>query len=248
MKRIKLLIEYDGTQYVGWQSQQNGRSIQSEIEESLRELFNQPIKIYVAGRTDAGVHALGQVAHFDINNISIDHKKIFHAINFFLKKRKNKITILDSDIVDKSFHARFSVKKKFYLYRILNRTTQSFLLENRSWFIPQKIDLELMQKASKFLIGNHDFSAFRSVDCQSRVSVRTIDEIEIKRSTHFIDVRICAKAFMHNQVRIMVGTLVNVGKRIFQYTDIPKILNSKKRKNAGPTAPSEGLYLEKIIY
>ena len=248
MRRIKLLIEYNGTNYVGWQSQTNGRSIQSEIEESLTLVFNEKIKLYVAGRTDAGVHALGQVAHFDINNIKFDHSKIFKAINFFLKKKKNTITILNSKLVDDSFHARFSAKKKFYLYRILNRETQSFLSENRSWFVPQKINLEKMQKASFFFIGRHDLNAFRSTDCQSKTSIRTIETIEIKKKSNFINVRICGRSFMHNQVRIMVGTLINVGKDVFDVADIPEIIKSKDRKKAGPTAPSSGLYLEKIIY
>ena len=144
MPRIKLKIEYDGTNYVGWQIQRNGVSIQGEIEDSLKKIFNQEIKLYVAGRTDAGVHALSQVAHFDIERLSINTEKIFRALNFFLKKKKNKITILESRIVNKNFHSRFSAKKKYYLYKILNRNTQSFIHENKVWFIPQKINIEKM--------------------------------------------------------------------------------------------------------
>ncbi len=248
MPRIKLKIEYDGTEYVGWQAQRNGVSIQGEIEESLKQIFNQEIKLYVAGRTDAGVHALSQVAHFDIQNLSIETDKIFKALNFFLKKKKNKITILESKIVNKNFHSRFSVRKKYYLYQVFNRETQSYIQENKVWFIPQKINIERMKNASKFFLGKNDLNAFRSIDCQAKSSIRTIDEIKIKKESDFIKLRISGKSFLHNQVRIMVGTLIQVGKEILKETDIKRIIQSKDRKNAGPTAPPSGLYLERILY
>ncbi len=248
MPRIKIKIEYDGTNYVGWQAQRNGVSIQGEIEDSLRKIFNQEIKLYVAGRTDAGVHALSQVAHFDIEKLSIKSEKIFRALNFFLKKKKNKITILESKIVDKNFHSRFSAKKKYYLYQILNRNTQSYIHENKVWFMPQKINIERMKNASEYFLGKNDLNAFRSIDCQAKSSIRTIDEIKIKKELDFIKVRISGKSFLHNQVRIMVGTFIEVGKEVLKETDIKRIIQSKDRKNAGPTAPPSGLYLEKIIY
>ena len=248
MPRIKLKIEYDGTEYVGWQAQRNGVSIQGEIEESLKQIFNQEIKLYVAGRTDAGVHALSQVAHFDIENLSIETDKIFKALNFFLKKKKNKITILESKIVNKNFHSRFSVRKKYYLYQVFNRETQSYIQENKVWFIPQKINIERMKNASKFFLGKNDLNAFRSIDCQAKSSIRTIDEIKIKKESDFIKLRISGKSFLHNQVRIMVGTLIQVGKEILKETDIKRIIQSKDRTNAGPTAPPSGLYLERILY
>ena len=248
MPRIKLKIEYDGTEYVGWQAQRNGVSIQGEIEESLKQIFNQEIKLYVAGRTDAGVHALSQVAHFDIENLSIETDKIFKALNFFLKKKKNKITILESKIANKNFHSRFSVRKKYYLYQVFNRETQSYIQENKVWFIPQKINIERMKNASKFFLGKNDLNAFRSIDCQAKSSIRTIDEIKIKKESDFIKLRISGKSFLHNQVRIMVGTLIQVGKEILKETDIKRIIQSKDRKNAGPTAPPSGLYLERILY
>ena len=248
MPRIKIKIEYDGTNYVGWQAQRNGVSIQGEIEDSLRKIFNQEIKLYVAGRTDAGVHALSQVAHFDIETLSIKTDKIFRALNFFLKKKKNKITILESNIVNKNFHSRFSVKKKYYLYQVFNRETKSYIQENRVWFIPQKINIERMKNAAEYFLGKNDLNAFRSIDCQAKSSIRTIDEIKIKKELDFIKFRISGKSFLHNQIRIMVGTLIQVGKEILKETDIKRIIQSKDRKNAGPTAPSSGLYLEKIIY
>ena len=202
----------------------------------------------MAGRTDAGVHALSQVAHFDIENLSIETEKIFRALNFFLKKKKNKITILESKIANKGFHSRFSVKKKHYLYQILNRNTQSYIYENKVWFIPQKINIERMKNASEYFLGKNDLNAFRSVDCQANSSIRTIDEIKIKKESDFVKFRISGKSFLHNQVRIMVGTLIQVGKEILKERDIKRIIQSKDRKNAGPTAPASGLYLEKIIY
>ncbi len=248
MQRVKLLIEYLGTDYVGWQAQKNGKSIQEEIESALSEIFKKRIKLFVAGRTDAGVHALGQVAHFDLEASKIEEKKIYYAINFFLKKNKNKITIIDSEFVDKTFHSRFSVKQKVYLYKILNRKTPSYIFEDRAWFIPEKLNLIKIKQASRYLIGKYDFNAFRSIDCQAQSSVRTIDEIVLTENEDFIELRVFGKSFMHNQVRIIVGTLINVGKEIIKESYMQQILDSKERKNAGPTAPASGLYLEKIKY
>lgn len=248
MQRVKLLIEYLGTDYVGWQSQNNGKSIQEEIEQALFEIFKKKIKIFVAGRTDAGVHAFGQVAHFDLESDKLEEKKIYYAINFFLKKNKNKITIIDSEFVGNTFHSRFSVKQKVYLYKILNRKTPSYIFEDRAWFVPGRVDIFKMKKASKYLIGRHDFNAFRSVDCQAKSSVKTIDDITFTENSNFIEIRVFGKSFMHNQVRIIVGTLLNVGRGLIDESSIREILNSKERKNAGPTAPAIGLYLEKIKY
>jgi tRNA pseudouridine38-40 synthase len=248
MSRIKLLIEYDGTDYVGWQRQKSGRSIQQEIEECLNKMFKQNIRIYVSGRTDSGVHALGQVAHFDLKEQKIKTEKIFLALNDFLKKSENRITILESTDVKDSFHSRFSVKKKTYLYKILNRKTSSHLLANRTWFIPIKLDVKRMVISSKILIGKYDFNSFRSADCQAKKTIRSIENILIKKNNNNIDIRVSGKSFMHNQVRIIVGTLVNVGKGKWNENKIIEILRSKDRRNAGPTAPPCGLYLEKIFY
>jgi tRNA pseudouridine38-40 synthase len=248
MIRVKLLIEYDGSEYVGWQSQKNGRSVQGEIEYALRKIFNRKLRLYVAGRTDAGVHAFGQVAHFDLENTTIDQKRIFKAINFFLKERKNKITILNSEFMKENFHSRFSVKKKIYLYKIHNRETVSHLLTKRVWHFPQKVDINKIKKGSKILIGKYDFNAFRSSNCQAKTSIRTIDEIKVKKEKECIEFRVCGKSFMHNQVRIIVGTLLKIGIKQIDENNLKEILMSKDRRNAGPTAPAYGLYLEKIIY
>ncbi len=248
MIRIKLTIEYDGSNYVGWQKQKNGRSVQQQIEDCLEKLFKEKINIYGAGRTDAGVHALGQVAHFDLNNLNIDEKKISLAINYLLKKNENKISILNSEKISQNFDSRFSVKKKTYLYKILNRTTASFILEGKVWFIAKRLNLDLMKKASKVLIGKFDFNAFRSIHCQAKISERSIKDIKIKKSKDCIEIRVIGRSFLHNQVRIIVGTLVNVGKGVWDQKKTLTILESKNRQNAGPTAPACGLYLEKITY
>ena len=248
MNRVKLIIEYDGSNYVGWQKQKNGKSIQQEIESCLEKLFDETIPIYVSGRTDAGVHAFGQVAHFDINNPGIEISKIYSALNYLLKKSDNQIVILRSDKVSSLFDSRFSVKKKTYLYRIFNRTTPSSIFKNRVWFIPQKLNIEKMKQSSKVLIGNYDFSAFRSINCQAKNPQRSIKDIKIQKKKNLIEIRVIGKSFMHNQVRIIVGTLINSGLERWDKKEVKKILNSKDRKNAGPTAPAHGLYLEKIMY
>jgi len=178
----------------------------------------------------------------------IDENKIYKAINFFLKKNNNSITVLSSKYVSRSFHSRFSVKKKIYLYKIHNRETNSHLLSKRVWFIPQTVVITKMKRAAKFLIGKHDFSAFRSINCQAKITSRSIDKIIISKKYDCIEIRVEGKSFMHNQVRIIVGTLIKVGINKLNELSVKEILNSRDRKRAGPTAPAEGLYLEKIIY
>ena len=246
--RIKIKIEYDGSNYIGWQKQNSGRSIQKEIEDCLDELFGEKILLKVAGRTDAGVHAYGQVAHFDLEKTKINVSKISLALNHLLSKKKNKIVILKSEKTPTSFDSRFSVKEKTYLYKILNRSAPSFILKERAWFVPQTLTLDLMKDAAQELIGKFDFNAFRSSHCQAKTSIRSIKYIKIKKIKDIIEIRVIGKSFLHNQVRIIVGTLVNVGKGIFDKKKIIEILDSKDRCTAGPTAPPYGLYLEKIKY
>ncbi|MFL2660727.1 MAG: tRNA pseudouridine(38-40) synthase TruA [Alphaproteobacteria bacterium] len=248
MNRLKLTIEYDGSDYIGWQKQKKGKSIQEEIEKSLSQLFQEKIKVFGAGRTDSGVHAIDQVAHFDVSKININKEKIALAMNHILRKTANKISILKAEEVPMTFDSRFSVKKKTYLYKIFNRQIRSFLIEKRAWFVPKRLNILLMTQASRVLIGKFDFNAFRSISCQSNSSVRSIDNIKIKENINNIEIRVTGKSFLHNQVRIIVGTLVNVGKKVWNEEKVLNILESKERKNAGPTAPAHGLYLEKIEY
>ncbi len=248
MERVKLTIEYYGSNYVGWQKQKNGKSIQEEIESCLEKLFKVKIQIFVSGRTDAGVHALAQIAHFDLEKSNIKITKISFALNYFLKKTNNQITILKSEKVSSSFDSRFSVKQKTYLYKILNRSTPSFILENRVWYFPRKLNITRMKDSSEVLIGKKDFNAFRSINCQAKTSLRSITKIKIKKSKDNVEIRVLGRSFLHNQVRIIVGTLVNVGIEKWNKKKVLKILESKDRNNAGPTAPSCGLYLEEVSY
>ena len=243
---VKLIIEYDGTGYVGWQKQKNGKSIQGEIENSLNKIFHKNIKLFVAGRTDAGVHALGQVAHFEIDT-KIEPKKIGLAINHYLGK-ESKIVIKKSSKENNKFHSRFSAIERIYEYKILNKRIHSPLLLNRMWFLPFNIDFNLIQSASQVFLGTHDFNSFRSSDCQSKTSIRTINKIEIIRSGYQITLRFRAKSFLHNQVRILVGSLVNVGRKVWDKDKIVKILKSKNRALSGQTAPAHGLYLKRVRY
>ena len=245
--RVKITIEYDGTDYVGWQKQINGKSIQEEIEKCLKQLFKKKTDLYVAGRTDSGVHALEQVAHFD-TDYCIDPKKIFLALNSLLQKSKNSISILNSEEVHPGFHSRFSAKKRTYLYKILNRKTFSPLDYNRFYHVPYCLDVSLMTNSSRYLIGNHDFNSFRSKHCQARNSVRTIENIIIIKRCEKIQIEISAKSFLYNQVRIIVGTLLNIGRKYWNEQKLIEILEAKDRNRAGPTAPSRGLYLKKIDY
>ena len=245
--RVKLCIEYDGTNYVGWQKQKTGLSVQNEIEISLKKIFKKEIALFVAGRTDSGVHAKEQVAHFDIDS-KIKPSKISSAINFYLKRSNNRISILKSCEVDDSFHSRFSARKRTYFYRILNRKSPSPLLLNRTWFVPYNLNVYDMLEASKYLIGKHDFNSFRSSQCQAKNSIRSLDEINILRKEDEIHFSISARSFLHNQVRIIVGSLVNIGRKYWKKDKIKEILAQKLRASAGPTAPPHGLYLKKISY
>ncbi len=245
---IKIEIEYDGTDYIGWQKQAKGKSIQGEIESCLERIFNRKIKIFVAGRTDAGVHALGQVAHFETSNTTIDPAKIYLAINDHLLRSQNKIIIKSSIKKNKNFHARFSAKKRIYEYKIFNKSIPSPFINKRMWFVPWQLDISLIKRASQYLVGMHDFNAFRSRDCQANSAVRSIDSIKVVKKNFGIVITFNAKSFLHNQVRIMVGTLVNIGRNFWSVNKIKSILESKDRRNAGKTAPPHGLYLKKVTY
>lgn len=245
--RVKLIIEYDGTNYVGWQKQRNGRSIQEEIEQCIEQILKKKIDIFVAGRTDSGVHALSQVAHFDIDN-ELNLEKFTSSLNFFLNKSKNAISIIGSCKVSSSFHSRFSAKSRTYLYKVLNRKSPSPILKRRSWFVPYPLNIKSLRNAKTFLEGKHDFNSFRSSQCQAKNSIRKIDTINITKKNQEIHFSFTAKSFLHSQVRIIVGSLINVGRGFWKEHKILEILKKKNRTAAGPTAPPEGLYLQNIKY
>ena len=246
--RYKVTIEYDGTNFLGWQRQQDGLSIEQSLEDAIFAFSQQQIEVFGAGRTDAGVHALAQVAHFDLETKS-DCFRIREALNAHLRDAGRDISILEVTEADADFHARFSATKRSYIYKIINRRAPSVLMKNRAWWIPLPLDVEKMKEGAKYFLGNHDFTSFRASLCQALSPIKTLDKFEIiHKNNETITCYIEAKSFLHHQVRNMVGTLKMVGDGTLQPQDIQKILEAKDRTKAGPTAPAHGLYLNKISY
>ena len=244
MHNYKIVIEYDGTNFVGWQQQENGQSIQSTLQEALFKLTGEKIIIFGAGRTDAGVHAYGQVASFNLNK-KIEIDVIRDGLNQHL--RPQPIAVQKAELVEDDFHARFSANKRWYEYKIINRRPPLTIDVNRAWCVYKNLDIEKMKSESASFLGKHDLNAFRSAHCQSKNSIKTIDSIAIKNKDEQIIFEVSAKSFLHSQVRIMIGTLVDIAKGNINKT-ILDIINSKQREIAGQTAPAHGLYLKKIEY
>jgi tRNA pseudouridine38-40 synthase len=243
--RYKLTIEYDGAPYVGWQRQDNGASVQGEIEAAVAAFCGEPINVYGAGRTDSGVHALGQVAHFDLPRVT-DADTVRDALNHYL--RKAPISILSADQVDDDFHARFSAVGRHYLYRILNQRPPPALDRDKVWWHPKRVDAEAMHEAAQILVGDHDFTSFRATSCQAKSPVKTLDRLDVVRDGAEIRVTAAARSFLHHQVRNMVGTLMWVGSGKWGPADVQASLEARDRAAAGPTAPPEGLYLVQVDY
>ncbi|MFV9875091.1 MAG: tRNA pseudouridine(38-40) synthase TruA [Rickettsiales endosymbiont of Dermacentor nuttalli] len=243
--RYKITIEYDGTNFCGWQRQKNAMSIQQKIEEAIYNLSQENVVVYGAGRTDAGVHANGQVAHFDLCKY-FNCNTVRNALNFYLQNTH--ISIIDCEIVDKNFHARFSALKRAYKYIIVNRVSPLALERNRAWHIKHRLDLDVMRQAAKYLIGQHDFSSFRSAACQASTPIRTIEKIKIEQINESIFIYIIAPSFLHHMVRNIVGSLKLVGEYTWQAEDLHKVLCARDRAKAGPTAPACGLYFTQVVY
>jgi len=245
VRNIKLLIEYDGTNYQGWQVQPKGPTIQGILEEKIGLLTGQSVQLFGSGRTDSGVHALGQVAHFKTQS-QMDTHTIQRALNSLLP---HDIVIQKVEEVDEGFHARKYSKSKIYEYRILNRNLRSAFHRGYVWHIPQKLNLTEMKKATQSLIGEHDFSAFRTVGSPTRTTVRRVIRAEWKRGRDgLIRFEIEANGFLKQMVRSIIGTLVEIGKGRMEAAEIREILNSRDRKEAGPTAPAQGLFLKEVKY
>ena len=244
MPKFKITIEYEGSDFVGWQKQENGLSIQETIEDAVYKLTGETVTLFGAGRTDAGVHAKGQVAHFDLIKY-FESDEIRDGLNQHL--RPLPIAIIDATEAGSDFHARFSAKKRSYEYLIINRRSPLTINKNRAWCVFKKLDLDTIYQESKSFIGNHNFQAFRSVDCQATSPKKTIDEVFIKEKHEKISISISAKSFLHSQVRIMVGTLIEIGKGKITKS-VKDIILSQDRAQAGVTAPACGLYLLKVDY
>ncbi len=245
--RYKLTIEYDGSNILGWQRQKDGPSVQEYLETVLEKLSGIKSEIAGAGRTDAGVHALGQVAHMDFDT-NMESWKIREAFNAHLRQLGAKVSIIDVEEVADDFHARFSAQGRGYIYRIFNRRAASVLLENRVWWVPVKLDIELMRQGAQYLLGHHDFTSFRAAACQAKSPIKTLDKLDIIKQGDEIIFTVEARSFLHHQVRNMVGTLKMVGEGKLSPDDVKRILDAKNRSAAGVTAPAEGLYLAKVMY
>ena len=249
MPRYKLTIEYNGTNFIGWQKQKKGFSIQGTIEKAAKNFLQSEVDLIVAGRTDAGVHAEAQVAHLDIFK-KLKIKNILFGLNFYLSKEKfgEDISIKKVNKVDSNFNARFGAKKKTYKYKIYNNESRSPMHAYNTWWVSQKLNIVDMKKASKYLLGNHDFSSFRASGCQALSPVKTLDKIAIIKKKNIITLTFTARSFLYNQVRIMTGTLKDVGSGLINPVALKNILQKKKRTSSGVTAPSKGLTLYKVYY
>lgn len=245
--RYKITVEYDGTNLVGWQRQKDGPSAQAFLEDAVFGFSHQKTDVFGAGRTDAGVHALGQVAHFDLN-LDLSEFKIRESLNALLRELQAPVAVINAQKVTDDFHARFSAKGRGYIYRILNRRGPSPLRTNRVWLVSYNLDLEAMQKGAQYLLGNHDFSSFRGAGCQALSPVKTLDKLDISQNGEEIIFTVEARSFIYHQVRNMVGSLMQVGNGTYAPEDIKRMLDAKDRAAAGISAPACGLYLNKVMY
>jgi tRNA pseudouridine38-40 synthase len=245
MTRWKLTVEYDGAPFVGWQRQDNGPSVQAALEDAVFAFCGERVVAQGAGRTDAGVHAAGQVAHIDIARES-SGDTVRDALNFHLKPAP--IAVLSAVAVGEEFHARFSAIGRAYRYRIVNRRAPLALELGRAWHLVQPLDAARMHEAAQLLVGNHDFTSFRSSICQAPSPVKTLDRLDVVRLGDAIEIVAEARSFLHHQVRNMAGTLKLVGEGKWQPRDVAAALAARDRAKAGPTAPPEGLCLERVFY
>ncbi|MBT4878277.1 MAG: tRNA pseudouridine(38-40) synthase TruA [Alphaproteobacteria bacterium] len=247
MPRYKAIIEYYGPAYSGFQIQPDQHTVAGALLTALKKLSKEKIELNFAGRTDASVHAEGQVIDFFLTK-EYPLYKITDGLNFYLKEAKEMIAVQETLLISDSFNSRYDAKEKTYEYHILNRRTPSPLYKNRAWQVKYELELEQMQLAANYLIGTHDFTSFRSVDCQANSAVRTINDLRLSKSSDLIKIRISGKSFLYNQVRIIAGTLFEIGRGKKQVIDMENILKAKDRKSAGQTAPAYGLYLLEVKY
>ncbi len=239
-------IEYEGTNFVGWQSQKNGKSVQDTIENVLKKIFKDKVRIIGAGRTDKGVHAFSQYANFKVKKKINDKKKFLNSVNFFLKREL--ISILDIKKKPENFHARYSAKLRIYDYFIINRQGSLTINKNRAWHVKKKINLNLIKKGAKLLEGTHDFSTFRSANCSAKSPIKKMEKIKIKKTKNTIIISFISKSFLQNQVRSMVGCLKYLSTNKWTLNDFKAALKSKNRSKCAPPAPACGLYLNLVKY
>jgi tRNA pseudouridine38-40 synthase len=245
MPRYKLVIEYDGTPFAGWQRQTNGRSVQQAVEEAIERFSGQSVRIQCAGRTDAGVHATYQVAHVDLTrNWRAD--TVRDATNAHL--RPEPVAIVSAEVAPDGFNARTSAVKRHYLYRILNRRAPPALEVNRVWHVPQPLDVDTMHAAAQALVGRHDFTTFRAAECQANSPIRTLERLDVERIGDELRIYASARSFLHHQVRSMAGTLMLAGAGRWTVENVGQALEARDRARCGPTAPATGLTLVGVEY
>lgn len=245
MTRFKLTLEYDGGTFVGWQRQDNGPSVQQALEEAIHRFCGETVASFAAGRTDAGVHAWGQVVHFDLGR-EAGADTVRDALNFHLKPAP--IAVLKAEPAAPDFHARFSAKARLYLYRIINRRAPLAIERGHAWLVWAPLDAGAMHAAAQLLVGHHDFSSFRANLCQADSPMKTLDVLDVARIGEEVQITARARSFLHHQVRNMVGTLKLVGEGKWTKDDVAQALAARNRSAAGPTAPAEGLYLTEVRY
>ena len=249
MQRYKLIVEYDGSGFVGWQRQINGLGIQEAIELAIRDFCGESVTVFGSGRTDAGVHAISQVAHFDVETTT-DSDTVRDALNYYLKK--GAISVLAAEAVNQEFHARFSAKSRAYLYRIVSRRAPVTFDCGRVWWVPVNLNVDEMGEASQDLLGKHDFSTFRAAECQADSPIKTLDEIRVDQVPYpgglEVQIHVRAKSFLYHQVRNFAGSLKLVGEGRWSISDFKKAFKAADRNRGGPTAPAEGLYFVDVSY
>jgi tRNA pseudouridine38-40 synthase len=245
MPRYRLTLEYDGGPYVGFQAQGEMPTVQASLERAIKAFCGETLRLHAAGRTDTGVHATGQVIHIDLEKAWAP-RTVRDAINAHLIPEP--ISVLDAQVVDDQFHARFSAKGRRYLYRVLNRRSPPALDRGHVWHVKKALDADAMHAAAQALVGLHDFTTFRDVQCQSNSPVKTLDLVDVSRVDEEVHLVFAARSFLHRQVRSMTGTLVEVGAGRWSAADLKAALEAKDRKACGPVAPAEGLYLIGVEY
>lgn len=245
MPRYKLTLEYDGTPFAGWQIQEEQTSVQGRLSQAINDFSGEVVIPRGAGRTDAGVHATGQVAHFDLEK-DWTPDKVRDALNAQL--RPEPISVIACELAAEDFDARFSAKARHYLYRIIDRRAPLALERNRAWGVYRPLDVKMMHEAAQVLVGHHDFTTFRSTECQASSPEKTLDQVEVSRHGEVIRIETSARSFLHNQVRSMVGSLKAVGEGRWSKGDLEKALEARDRAACSPVAPACGLYLAKVDY
>jgi tRNA pseudouridine38-40 synthase len=243
--RYRLILEYDGTPFCGWQRQADRMSVQQALEEALHKFVGETVAVQAAGRTDAGVHATGQVVSFDLKNPKSPFR-VREALNYHL--RPHPVVVLHAAQVPDDFEARFSAIARHYRYRILNRRAPAALLRDQVWHVPMALDAEAMHTAAQLILGLHDFTTFRAAECQAKSPIRTLDRLDVRRAGEEIVVEASARSFLHSQVRSMVGSLKLVGEGKWTPADFRAALDAAQRARCGPLAPARGLYLTGVDY